>query len=136
MNTYEVTYLENDEKKQICIYAKNEAEAGKAFHKKYPQIKSENAILSVENLDKKGRDYGSAIFIASLMSFLGWIGLLAGLFILFSGAFLLVGITGTIGIISSSLMLIMGGQITRATANNANYSKQMLTEMRKSKAIQ
>lgn len=135
MNTYEVTYLENDEKKQIRIYAKNEAEAGKAFHKTHPQIKSKNAILSVENLDKKGRDYGAAIFIASLMSFLGWVGLIAGLFILFSGAFLLVGVSGTIGIISSSLMLIMGGQITRATANTANYSKQMLAEMQKSSMV-
>ena len=37
------------------IHAENEAEAGKAFASKYPEIKTEKAILSVEKLvkDKK-----------------------------------------------------------------------------------
>ena len=52
MNTYEVVYLENGKKNNVHIYAKNEAEAGKAFASKYPEIKTKNAILSVEKLVK------------------------------------------------------------------------------------
>lgn len=132
MNNYEITYEDNKERKQIRIYAKNEAEAGKAFKQKYPHILS-NAIRKIVNLDTQGGgDYHIAIFIANLMSLLGWLGLITGGFLFFTGAFFaLGGVPTVIGIISSSLMLIMGSQITKATVNNANYSKQMLHEMRR-----
>jgi len=135
MNTYEVIYLDSDEKKSVHIYAKNKAEAGKAFASKYPKIKDANAILSVENMDHKSRDYGTAIGLAGFIAFLGWISVIVGVFLVFSGGFMIVGISGTISIIASGFMLIMGGQITRATANTANYSKQMLAEMRKGSMV-
>jgi len=54
MNTYEIFYLQNNEKNKVCICAKNETEAGKEFSKKYPKVKK-NSIIGLKNLDDESR---------------------------------------------------------------------------------
>ncbi len=132
MNTYAVRFLKGTDIEVAYVQGESKLEAKKKFSKIYPDIDSDK-IISVDNIQEQSNDYGTAISVTKFIVFLGWVNVIAGIAVVISGGFLVVGVSGTIGIITSGFMLIMGGQITRATADSANYSKQMLEEMRNRK---
>ena len=125
MNTYLVKYLNGTDMQVAYVQGGNETEAGKEFSKIYPNIKSDK-ILSITNIGVQQNSYGTSILIAKFISFIGWIAVVAGIALVLSGGFFIFGISSTISIISSGFMLILGGQITRAVVDNANYTKQIL----------
>ena len=60
MKKYEVTYLQGIEKKTIIILGNNDADAGKKFSEKVPNVSSEE-ILSVIDIEKKAKVQKSSI---------------------------------------------------------------------------
>lgn len=105
-----------------------------------PQLTVGNSMIK--------KDYSQAIFIAKLVSFIGWIAVtfgVIGVLSIFGGAesiFREVGTTaGVIAFVVSfassimvalfGLVLIVVGQTARATMDNANYSAAILEEMKK-----
>ena len=95
--------------------------------------------VEVDNNDKgeiKSGDYGIAKVIAKIISFTGWMTLFAG-FVVVGYAIahskgyenidvILVIILPGIGMIVTGLFLIVAGQITRATVDNATHNKHIL----------
>ena len=93
----------------------------------------------INNDDKgevKAGDYGIAKVIAKIISFTGWMTLFAG-FVVVGYAIahskgyenidvILVIILPGIGMIVTGLFLIVAGQITRATVDNATHNKHIL----------
>ncbi len=90
------------------------------------------------------KDYSQAIFIAKLVSFIGWLAVIAGIIGLAISVsegqninsysdFTILLISGTASIISSlfGLILVVAGQVSRAVMDNANYSAAMLEEMKR-----
>ncbi len=143
-NTYEVIYLENNEKKNVLIYAEDKEKAGKVFALKYPEIKDANAILSVENMDGESNDYGVARFAAAFIVFFGWISVLVGVGLIIVGLSELskyghislgtiVTLMPSIWAFFTGFVMLVFGQTSLAVLDNTNYSKQMLAEMRKGK---
>lgn len=128
MNTYAVKYLDGTELEVAYIQGENQENAKNEFVKIFPDIDLVK-ILSISDIQEQTTDYGAAIKIAKIMTILGWIAVIAGVLMTLSMMFISMGIQTII----SGFMLIMGSQITRATADNANYSKQMLDEMRNRK---
>ncbi len=128
MNTYIVKYLDGTELQVAYIQGIDETEAKKEFLNVYPNMGAEK-MISVTDMNEKSNDYGTAIKLAKFVSFLGWVAVIIGILLTVS----LVLITTGIPTIISGIMLIAGGQITRATADSANYSKQMLDEVRNRK---
>lgn len=86
-------------------------------------------------------DYQTTSGISSFVIFVGWmlvIGAVIGAVVALEGSsrfggFSLLAITPMIGVLVGGLFLIMSGQITRAALDNANYSREMLEIMRRSK---
>ena len=80
-------------------------------------------------------DYQTSIGVAKFVSFIGWLAVIAGiglsLFLLAQGGMAPLVVPSAIIVALAGLLLVIGGQATRATMDNANYSKQMLDEMRK-----
>ena len=129
MNTYIVKYLDGTELQVAYIQGESQEKAKDEFSKVYPNI-DQTKIISTADINEQSDDYVAIIRIAKTMVFFGWASVIIGIVLFLTGMFMLVGISGTIGIITSGLMLVVGGQITRATADTANYTKQMLDEMR------
>ena len=129
MKTYAVKYLDGTELQVAYIQGDSQDRVKEEFSKIYPNIE-QTKIISAVDINVQSDDYGATIRIAKIMVFLGWASVIIGIIVFLTGMFMLVGISGTIGIITSGLMLVVGGQITRATADTANYTKQMLDEMR------
>ena len=145
MNTYEVVYLENDEKKSVLIYAENKEKAGKVFTSKYPEIKDADAILSVENIDNESNDYGVARFAAGFIVFFGWITVLVGVGLIIVGLSELskyghisigtmVTLLPAIWAFLAGFAMLVFGQTSLAVLDNTNYSKQMLAETRRARS--
>jgi len=96
-------------------------------------------VTDVDNDDRgevKAGDYGIAKIIAKIISFTGWLTLFAG-FVVVGYAIahskgyenidvILVIILPGIGMIVTGLFLIVAGQITRATVDNATHNKHIL----------
>jgi hypothetical protein len=84
---------------------------------------------------KEKNDYKTSIAIAALVILIGWIAVVAGaffsLFLIKEGGMGLLGLPSAITVTLIGLMLVLSGQASRAIFDNANYSKQMLHEMRK-----
>lgn len=85
-------------------------------------------------------DYVTAIAVGRLIALLGWVAFIGGwlaLFGAFSAAPVLgvfsLGVTG--GLIFSGLLMIAAGQIVRATADNANNTRQILEHLRKQQTL-
>ena len=78
-------------------------------------------------------DYKTSIGVAKLVSFIGWVAVLAGVglsaWLVKDGGMSLLGLPSAITVILVGLLLVIGGQASRAVMDNANYSKQMLNEM-------
>ena len=125
MNTYLVKYLKGTELQVAYMQGESQEKAKKEFSSVYPNIEAEK-IISVTDINEQGNDYSVAIKVAKFTSFLGWVAVVVGILLSLSVVFITTGVPTLI----SGIMLIAGGQITRATADNANYSKQMLDEMR------
>jgi ATP/ADP translocase len=128
MNTYIVKYLDGTDLKVAFTQGVNQKEAEEEFKKAFPDIGSEK-IIEVVNIDSMKKSYGTTIAISKFISFIGWIGIIIAIFIFFTGSFIVVGIGNTIGIITSSFMLIIAGQLTRATAEMANNVQLILDEI-------
>lgn len=73
------------------------------------------------------KNYKTAINLAKFLSFIGWAMIVIGILLMISMIGLGYGITNVI----SGLALIMGSQITRATAENANTTAQILEILKK-----
>jgi len=87
-------------------------------------------------------DYKTSTGIATFVSFLGWITILISVVLIGMGVYdsmkfrdfspmALLAIAPMFGIFIAGLFLVISGQITRATLNNTNYSKQMLDIMKR-----
>ena len=88
----------------------------------------------MRKIDTFSSDYGATESVSKIISFIGWIFAWAGVIIVivgllnsdeFGGVFLLTIIPG-LGTSVSGLFLVIAGQITRATINNANSTKEIL----------
>ena len=128
MNTYAVKFLKGTDIEIAYVQGINQSEAKKEFSNVYPDIVAEK-IISVTDIKEQTNDYGAAIKMAKYITFLGWAAVIIGILLTVSVVLSMMGVP----VLISGFMLIMGGQITRATADNANYSKQMLDEMRNRK---
>lgn len=73
------------------------------------------------------KNYKTAINLAKFLSFIGWAMIVIGILLMISMIGLSYGVTNVI----SGLALIMGSQITRATAENANTTAQILEILKK-----
>lgn len=128
MNTYIVKFLEGTELQVAYIQGENQAKAKEEFLVVCPNIEI-GKIISVIDINEQGNDYSVAIKVAKFTSFLGWVAVVVGILLSLSVVLITTGVSTVI----SGIMLIAGGQITRATADSANYSKQMLEETRNRK---
>lgn len=73
------------------------------------------------------KNYKTAINLAKILSFIGWAMVVVGILLMISMIGLSYGITAVV----SGLGLVMGSQITRATAENANTTAQILEILKK-----
>lgn len=86
-------------------------------------------------------DYGTASFVSIVVSFIGWVTVVGSLILLLisidslsgRGGFAIFALLPSLGGIISGLLLVVAGQITRATADTANSSREMLELMKNSK---
>ena len=98
--------------------------------------------VAIEKTEEKIEfsDYGVARVIAKIIAFMGWIMIVLGLIdIGYAGVhihgtknidvILVIALPG-IGMIITGLFLIVAGQITRATVNNAGHTRQILLHLR------
>ena len=86
-------------------------------------------------------DYGVARVIAKIIAFMGWVMFVSGFVVIGYAAVhvdgaknidvILVIVLPGIGMIITGLFLIVAGQITRATVNNAGHTKQILLHLRR-----
>lgn len=81
-------------------------------------------------------DYKSSIGVAKFVSAAGWVVCGLAFFFAFSAFSANAGIglivlAPALGIFLGGLILVIAGQTSRAVMDNANYSKQILEEMRK-----
>ncbi len=143
MNTYTVKYLDGTDLQMAYMQGVNKTEAKKEFSKIYPDIDS-GKILSTENIQEQSTDYGASIAVAKIIAFIGWMAVFGGVILVLiavteainSGKIsigTILVILPTAGVSITGLILILAGQASRALLDNANYSKQMLDEMRNRK---
>ena len=97
--------------------------------------KSTTPSQATQSLNAGRNDYGTAVAISSIISFLGWVAVLIGAIAVIAafGSFRYGGILAllpALGIIVAGLFLVVSGQITRATVDNANYSREILYLLR------
>lgn len=95
---------------------------------------SQDAVAQIMNSNSETNDYGTSIGVATFISFLGWIAVIAGagitIWLVEKGAELFL-LLPSIAISLVGLLLVIGGQASRAVMDNANYSKAMLEIMKK-----
>jgi len=136
MNTYAVRFLKGTDIEVAYVQGESQSEAKKEFSKIYPDIDS-GKILSTENIQEQSTDYGTSIAVAKIIEFIGWIAVVAGVgftvLLVLEGDMALLGVPSSVTVALIGLMLVLAGQASRALFDNANYSKQMLDEMRNSK---
>jgi membrane-associated protease RseP (regulator of RpoE activity) len=81
-------------------------------------------------------EYSMAKAISTFVSFLGWLGLVSGCFVALlvvleaikshnQGPAWLLGLLPSLGIVCSSLFLILVGQVTHAVVDTAQYARQI-----------
>lgn len=150
MKRYKVEYkCDNDDgqPEEAFVVAANESKALKAFHFKVDGIK-EADIISVSEVAKNGRntsvvqsDYTTARKIAMFISFLGWIvfaggiiaafvGMESGLQSRYGGGVSILATLPGFSIAVSGLFLVAAGQVTRATVDNADHTREILSFIR------
>ena len=99
------------------------------------EVNSSSSNSSVSNSGNMSNDYKTSIGVSKLVSFIGWLSVLGGIILSFTlmkeGGMALLGLASSITVILVGLLLVIGGQASRAVMDNANYSKQMLEEMRR-----
>ncbi len=143
MNTFAVKYLDGTDLQVVYIQGESQAKAKKEFSNIFPDIDSDKTI-SVDNIQEQSNDYGVSITVAKIISFFGWLAVIAGFILIMMAAAEIVK-SGEFGVgpvlalypsvvaIVSGLVLVLTGQVSRAVFDNTNYSKQMLAEMRNGK---
>ncbi|MFZ2634424.1 MAG: hypothetical protein WA081_15800 [Desulfosalsimonadaceae bacterium] len=99
------------------------------------------AILSIEtnkNPTEYTTTYGTARMLCQIVSFVGWAAVtISGLIFFLSiiksadNGFALIGILPSLAGIIGGLILVMVGQMTRATVDTADNTGQMLAVMKK-----
>ncbi len=97
--------------------------------------------ITTEEDEIEFSDYGVARVIAKIIAFMGWIMFVLGFVVIGYAAVhidgtknidvILVIVLPGIGMIITGLFLIVAGQITRATVNNASHTKQILLHLRR-----
>lgn len=99
------------------------------------EVNSSSSDSSIASSGSMSDDYKTSIGVSKLVSFIGWLAVLGGIILSFTlmkeGGMALLGLASSITVILVGLLLVIGGQASRAVMDNANYSKQMLEEMRK-----
>lgn len=85
-------------------------------------------------------DYSTARSISIIISFIGWIAVIAGVIIVLvglnqgvkygSGMGVFIVVLPGLGASISGLFLVVAGQITRATVDNASHTKEILKIMK------
>lgn len=105
-------------------------------------IEKKDIDIEMQDYDDKFQDYGVAWTFANLCSVVGWIALISGVLFAFIGisqinnvvygnSFLvkLTAMLPGLGIAASGLVMIVIGQISRATIDAATNSKEILEIM-------
>lgn len=116
------------------------------------QLKRQILLTQTGKYDMIKKDYSQAIFIAKLISFIGWGAVIVGIIGVihalngYDGYVQLIGFTGiTISVIllASSIIitlfglaLIVVGQASRAMMDNANYSAAILAELKQLNSVE
>lgn len=100
------------------------------------KITYEAPVPVAPDTKNESSDYKTSIIIAKLVSAVGWITCAFSLIVVAisvseNGRMGLLSLAPMLGTFLGGLILVMAGQATRAIMDNANYSKQMLEEMRK-----
>ncbi len=144
MNTYVVKFLKGTDIEVAYLQGMSQSEAKKEFSNIFPDIDSDK-IISLDNIqEQQSNDYGVSITVAKIISFFGWLAVIAGFILIMMAAAEIVK-SGEFGVgpvlalypsvvaIVSGLVLVLTGQVSRAVFDNTNYSKQMLAEMRNGK---
>ena len=106
-----------------------------------PDAPLETEMTTEEEKEIEFSDYGVARIIAKIIAFMGWTMFVLGFVVI---GYAVVHIDGTknidvilvivlpgIGMVITGLFLIVAGQITRATVNNATHTKQILLHLRR-----
>lgn len=83
-------------------------------------------------------DYGASRCISKIISFIGWLAVWIGVIIVITGlvqsseygGFALMAVLPGLGMSISGLFLVVTGQITRATVDNASHTKAILEIMK------
>lgn len=144
MQKYDFTYKLGGETKTSTVSAANAQSAKKAFLLKNPDV-SEDQIVSASNVSSNEdvmdvissrNDYKTAIVVAKVGSFIGWVIIGIGVLVLLAGlgsrsAMGAFAIAPSLGLVVGGLVLVILGQTSRATVENTNYTRQMLELARK-----
>lgn len=107
---------------------------------KQPNTKVDSQVAITSQIDDTALDYKTSIVVSKCVAAIGWI-VCAVSFLLVIGAlvsagkFGLVALAPAIGLLMGGLALVIAGQSSRAIMDNANYSKQILAELRKGSQI-
>jgi len=100
-------------------------------------IKPEPALLDSEQaLPEPSSDYGTARIVAKVVSLLGWVVVVAGIVgiaygvrkgLLYGGRdAVLIAVTPGMATVMMGIVMVVMGQITRATVNTADDTRQIL----------
>jgi len=76
--------------------------------------------------------YKTAIFVSNLVSFFGWVLVAMGVLFAVIGLYSslsMIGMLPDLGTAVSGLFLVMGGQITKATVDNADHTREILQRL-------
>jgi len=105
------------------------------------EILSSNSMSSTKSTGIYQSDYVVARKVAKFLSFLGWVvfvigviaafaGLVAGTQAPYSDGVSLLALLPGIGVAVSGLFLVAAGQVTRATVDNADHTREILNIIR------
>lgn len=100
---------------------------------------STSLLENYPNKNSYSSNYSTAIGVSKFIAFLGWlmfslgiIGALTGISesSKYGGGFMLAALLPSIGISLSGLFLVVAGQVTKATVDNADHTREILALLR------
>lgn len=98
-----------------------------------------SSVASDLSKDIYSSKYSTAIGVSKFISFLGWLTFVGGIIVLlidisqsskYGGEVVIATLFPSIGICICGLFLVAAGQVTRATVDNADHTREILTLLR------
>ncbi|HFE38745.1 MAG TPA: hypothetical protein ENK06_10080 [Gammaproteobacteria bacterium] len=105
------------------------------------ELSNSNNTSSTKNSYTSRSDYEVARKVSRFISFLGWVVFALGIIVAFAGfvngvqsryggGVSIIGMLPGLGITVSGLFLVAAGQVTRATVDNADHTREILNTLR------